>query len=301
VRIPSLPRLPPIPAGVSGRLELARWIGSRENPLTARVMVNRMWRHLFGRGLVPTVDDSGTSGEAPTHPELLDHLAADFAGNGWSVKRMIRTIVLSRTYRLASSNNPTNVAVDPDNRLYWRQNLRALEFEPLRDSLLFVSGRLESERPYGIQVTGAGGKQGNRSLLGVEAPYRTIYLPVMRSLLPDVYGTFDFPDPTQIKGSRDSTTVAPQALFLMNDRFVVDCARSTAGRLLERTDLDDSGRVRLAYLELYGRAPTAAETTAAIGLIDALDPESRTRDPQLYRWTALAQSLLSGAEFRFVR
>jgi hypothetical protein len=260
-----------------------------------------VWRHLFGRGLVPTVDDFGTTGEAATHPELLDALAAQFVRDGWSVKRLIRSIVLSRTYRLASSGDAANSAIDPDNRFYWRQNRRALEFEPLRDALLLVSGRLESERPYGIQVVGTGGKTGNRSLLSIHAPYRTIYLPVMRSLVPDVYGTFDFPDPTQIKGSRDSTTVAPQALFLMNDEFVVDCAEAAAERLLDEPGLDDAGRVRRAYLQTYGRTPTAAETTAALELIDALRPGAGTRDPERYRWTALVQALLAGAEFRFVR
>ena len=189
--------------------------------------------------LVATVDDFGTTGEAPTHPELLDWLAAELVDNDWSMKQLIRTIVLSRTYRLASTGLAANDAVDPNNMLYWRQNLRALELEPLRDSMLFVGGRLDESRPYGVQVTGHGGKQPNKSLLSFHDPYRTIYLPVMRSLVPDIYGMFDFPDPTQIRGLRDVTTVAPQALFLMNDRFAVDCADGAAEQLLA-ANLDDA-------------------------------------------------------------
>jgi hypothetical protein len=300
VRIPSLPRLPPIPPGTSGRLELARWIASPEHPLTSRVMANRVWQHLFGRGLVATVDDFGTTGEVPTHPELLDWLASEFVAGKWSTKQLIRTIVLSRTYRLASAGLAANDAVDPNNAWYWRQNLRALELEPLRDSMLFIGGLLETERPYGIQVTGHGGKQPNKSLLSFSDPYRTIYLPVMRSYVPDIYGTFDFPDPTQIRGLRDVTTVATQALFLMNDRFAVDCARGVADQLLE-TRLDDSGRIERAYLTIFARRPTAVETATALKFLSELQPDADVRDPVRYRWSTFVQALMSGAEFRYVR
>jgi hypothetical protein len=299
LKIPSLPRLPPIPKNVSGRLELARWIASPENPLTSRVLANRVWQHLFGRGLVATVDDFGTTGEAPSHPELLDWLAMELVDKKWSMKQLIRTIVLSRTYRLASTGLAANDAVDPSNSWYWRQNLRALELEPLRDSLLYVGGMLDDSRPYGIQVTGHGGKQPNKYLLKFDDPYRTVYIPVMRSLVPDVYGTFDFPDPTQIRGLRDVTTVAPQALFLMNNEFAIDCARGAAEQLLTAGG-DDAARVEQAYLRIYARRPTAAETATALDFVRGLEPEG-VRDPEAYRWSTFVQALISGAEFRYVR
>jgi hypothetical protein len=301
MRIPSLPRMPSIPPGVSGRLELARWIGSPQHPLTARVMSNRIWQHLLGQGLVRTVDDFGATGEAATHPELLDWLASEFVREKWSMKKLIRTIVLSRTYQLASTKTDAGEKLDPHNRLWWRSNQRALELEPLRDSMLFVAGSLETERPYGIQVAGTGGKPGNRALLGFDAPHRTIYLPIMRAHVPDVYGVFNFPEPTQIQGSRAATTVAPQALFFMNDRFAVECAESAARRLLEESPRDPVARLRLAYLRLYGRAPTTNEVRTAGTFVAALQSDPSGRDDELYRWTVLTQALMAGAEFRYVR
>ena len=200
-----------IPRDASGRLQLARWIASRENPLTPRVMANRIWHHLFGRGLVATMDNFGSTGSEPTHAGLLDHLASRFSET-WSIKSLIRDIVLSRTYRLDSKGQPAARRIDPGNRLYWRANLRRLEFEPVRDAMLAVAGRLTFQRPAGIQVAGRGGKGRwgvTRSLLSIHSPYRTVYLPVLRSLLPEMYHTFDFPNPTQVKGQREVTTVAP--------------------------------------------------------------------------------------------
>jgi hypothetical protein len=302
LRIPSLPKMPSIPRGVSGRLELARWIGSPQHPLTARVMTNRIWQHLFGRGLVRTVDDFGVTGEGPTHPELLDWLADDFVRNGWSMKKLIRQIVLSRTYRLASTGSKEMEAADPDNLWYWRSTLRALEFEPLRDSMLYVAGRLDEQRPFGIQVVGTGGKQGNRSLLSINDPYRTIYLPVMRSHVPDVYGVFNFPEPTQIQGLRAATTVAPQALFLMNDRFAVDCASAAAERMLAESPQSDAAAiVRRTYLRLFARPPTVAETKTALAFLMSLQPAAAGRDDVHYRWSALMQAMFAAAEFRYVR
>lgn len=181
-RIAGLSGLPGISRDASGRLQLARWIVSPDNPLTARVMANRIWEHLFGQGLVRTVDDFGSTGEAPTHPELLDHLSTRFRET-WSMKSLIRSIVLSRTYRQSSAGQTDGQRIDPGNELYWRMNLKRLEVEPLRDALLVAAGRISFERPRGIQVAGTGGKGKwgeTRGLLGIDAPYRTLYLPVLR-------------------------------------------------------------------------------------------------------------------------
>lgn len=284
----------------SGRLELARWIASPDNPLTARVMVNRVWQHLFGRGLVSSVDNFGVTGTKPSHPELLDHLAARFVRN-WSVKSLIRSIVLSRTYRLSSAGQRMGQEVDPDNQLYWRMNLKRLEVEALRDAMLVAAGRLTARRPEGIQVAGVGGKGKwgmTRSLLQIDSPYRTVYLPVLRSLLPEMHSTFDFPNPNQLKGRREVTTVAPQSLFLMNSSFATSCSRAAARRLLDRQSTGDARRVRSIYLQLLGRAPTREEVESCITLMASLTPPSTVRDVELYRWSTLIQGLMVCGEFR---
>lgn len=275
--LPALPVMPQIPAQASGRLELAQWMTQSTHPLTSRVMVNRLWQHLFGEGIVRTVDDFGTTGSDPTHPELLDHLAIRFVEGGWSIKKMIRTLMLSRAYRLAS--NGDNAHPDAGNKLRWRQSPRRLELEPLRDTLLQLAGQLTFDRPEGIQVAGSGGKGNHgrtRSLLGVEEPYRTIYLPVVRDAVPELFSTFDFPGPTQIKGQRDVTTVAPQALFFMNNPFV----EQLAAEIADKAGID----TKAIYKLLLGREPTSEEIT------DARELDDQT----------LVQALLGTAEFRYV-
>lgn len=279
--MPSLPPLPKIPPKSSGRLELAQWLTQNTHPLTSRVMVNRIWQHLFGEGIVRTVDDFGITGSDPTHPELLDHLAIRFVEGGWNIKKMIRTLMLSRTYRLASNGN--NAHPDAGNKLRWRQSPRRLELEPLRDTLLQLAGRLTTDRPEGIQVAGSGGKGRHgitRSLLGVEEPYRTIYLPVVRDNVPELFSTFDFPGPTQIKGQRDVTTVAPQALFFMNNELVAELSAEIA----DKTGKD----VKAVYRTVLGREPTMEELSDAEELKRELGTET------------LVQSLLGTAEFRYV-
>jgi hypothetical protein len=347
LRIAGLPRLPNIAADSTGRLELARWIASPANPLTPRVAANRVWQHLFGRGLARTVDDFGTSGEAPTHPELLDDLASRLIEERWSLKRLIRAIVLSRTYRQSSAGSAAGTKLDPRNDLFWRMQPRRLEFEPLRDTMLVVAGQIarpdvslspvvhdgantsstrqrvhsvlagspaqptkawtptvdRSSRPYGIQVAGMGGKgRGGvvRSLLSVRSPYRTVYLPVLRSLVPEAYSTFDFPDPCQLTGERQVTTVAPQALFFMNNDFVAECATDAARRLLEERELDTHERIRLAYFRLLGRPASEDDIEAALVLLESLQPDRDERHPELYRWTTLVQGLMASGEFRYV-
>lgn len=285
-----------IAPNASGRLELARWIASPDNPLTARVMVNRVWLHLFGRGLVETINNFGKSGGTPSHPLLLDHLASRFR-DGWSVKSLIRSIMLSRTYRLSSVASPASVKADAANSLYWRMSSRRLEMEAVRDSMLSVAGRLSTVRPDGIQIAGRGGKGkwgATRSLLSVNSPYRTVYLPVLRSLLPEMYSTFDFPNPTQVKGQREVTTVAPQSLFLMNSDFAGQMATSAAHRILDEDHSTDGERIRVVYLRVLGRLPEADEVRAATEFMESLTGQSSEQ----FRWSTLIQALLISGEFR---
>lgn len=295
---PGLPKLPAIGEKESGRLELAQWIASPANPLTARVAVNRIWLHLFGRGLVPSVDDFGITGEKPTHPELLDHLALRFMEGGWSVKKLVRAIMLSRTYRESSASDAARLEIDGANSLLWRMNPKRLELEAIRDSMLHVSGQLSFTRPAGIQVAGNGGKgkvAPTRALLSESDRCRTIYLPVLRDLQPEIYKIFDFPEPTQIKGQREVTTVPAQALFFLNSRFALETAQVGAQRLLDDASLrTDDARLARAYVTLLGREPAPDELKDARAFLAA------SNDPPPARWSALWQALMAGTEFRYV-
>jgi mono/diheme cytochrome c family protein len=245
----------------SGRLELAQAIASKDNPLTARVMVNRIWLNHFGQGLVRTPSDFGLRGEPPTHPELLDWLAAEFMERGWSIKQLHRLILTSNTYKQSSAVRP-ELASDPDNRLLGRMNRRRLDFEGLRDALLAVSGELDLKTGGpGVELT--------------QAPFparRTVYGFIERQNLPGLFRTFDFASPDTTSAQRFVTTVPQQALFLMNSPFVVQQAR----HLAERPDVaglkDDAQRVQRLYRLCYGRAPDADELK--LGLLFAQSAET---------------------------
>jgi cytochrome c553 len=282
----------------SGRLQLAEWLASRENPLTARVMVNRIWGHLFGEGLVPTVDNFGATGERPSHPELLDHLALRFMKD-WSVKGMIRAIVLSSTYRLSGGSRAANLEVDPGNRLLWRSSQRRLDAEALRDAMLAVSGRLELKPPAGSPVRqmspnaqiGQGGK--NPAFTAADGNHRSVYLPIVRDYVPDFLEVFDFAEPSTITGRRDVTTVATQALMLMNSKFVLEQSKAFADRLLAAGG-DDAARVEAAYLRALSRPPTAEERSRALRFVAESGPS------RPLAWSGLAQAILASAEFRYL-
>jgi cytochrome c553 len=296
--LPTLPKFPAIADTSSGRLELAKWITTPNHPLTARVAVNRIWQHLFGRGIVRSVDDFGITGDRPTHPELLDHLAVRFVENGWSVKKMIRAIMLSRTYRESSKGDPAKETADGPNDLFWRMNPRRLEVEAIRDAMFFVAGELTFDRPEGTQVAGFGGKGRTswlRSLTKDDAPYRAVYLPALRSMLTPMQETFDFPDPSQIKGQREVTTVSPQALFFLNGELAVSLARSAAERLLGEKVKDDAARVQVAYLRVLGRKPDAGEVNDALQMMKELSSHD-----EVSHWAAFIQALMSSAEFRYI-
>jgi hypothetical protein len=233
----------------SGRLELARAIASPSNPLTARVLVNRVWMHHFGQGLVRTPSDFGLRSDPPSHPELLDWLAGEFVRNGWSIKALHRQILLSSTYRQASEDRGDARAKDPENLLLWRQNRRRLEFEPLRDSLLAAAGRLDA-------------RMGGRGVPIADPPFstrRSVYSFIDRQNLDAVFRTFDLASPDASSPKRFETTVPQQALYMMNHPFVAEQARALAARAEVADAPDDAARVRWLYRHLFGREPSEAE------------------------------------------
>jgi cytochrome c553 len=281
----------------SGRRELADWIASKDNPLTARVMVNRVWLHLMGRGLVATPDNFGSSGQRPSHPALLDHLAVSLVENGWSVKKLIRTITLSRAYGLSSRFSTKNFEVDPDNVLAWRMPNRRLEAEALRDTMLALAGKLDLNSPRGSPLTPSG--EGNISFrfrasnaVALDT-HRTVYQPIVRDLVPEALTLFDFPDPSLIIGERATTTVPAQSLYLMNNAFVLAQAEALADRLLAE-GADDSARLTRAYQLCYARPPSAREMTNARKF---LADYGRRKPDGRSTWAALCQALFASAEF----
>jgi hypothetical protein len=284
---------PEMPTSSSGRLELAHWIVDPANPLTSRVMANRVWHWLFGAGLVRTVDNFGTMGESPSHPELLDHLAVHFIQQGWSVKKLIRTIVLSRTYRLSSSRGEQ--PEDPENRLLAHMNQRRLDAESLRDTMLSVGGTLK------LEMGGATFPANLKTDIGFrfQAPRRSVYVPVFRSSLPQLFEVFDFANPSLVTGRRDVSTVAPQALFMMNNAFVRTQAKLTADRLLSDSQLKESHRIDHAYLQILGRHATEAEVSLSQEFLKSvIDTTEKGRGEA---WTQMVQSLFSTIDFRYVR
>ncbi len=297
---------PQIPADHSGRLELAQWITSPDNPLTARVMVNRIWHHLFGRGLVSTVDNFGMIGKRPSHPKLLDALALRFMHEGWSVKRTIREIMLSRTYQLSCTPDARNMQIDPNNRLLWRAAPRRLEAETIRDAVLAVSGQLDLERPASSSVTPLGDKLVRGiSLEKLQPPsnYRSVYLPVVRDYVPELFDLFDFPSPSLVSGRRAVTNVPSQALYMRNSKFIAEQAQHAAQRLLASPQAtDDAARVDLSMQWALARAPTDAERAGALQLVEqvrkSLPEDDKTRDATA--WAAWFQTLFVTAEFRFL-
>lgn len=216
---------PQFPADSSGRLELAEWIASEQNPLTARVMVNRVWHHLMGQGIVSSVDNFGTTGETPSHPELLDQLVLRFVGDDWSVKQLIQKIVTSRAYQISSTFDSAAFTVDPDNKLHWRAEKRRLDPDALRDSILAISGSLDLDAPYGSIVSQASrdfpaGRFSDTTAFELENRNHSVYLPIIRTRVPEVLDLFDFVDPSLVMGARETTTVPSQALYLMNNEFI---------------------------------------------------------------------------------
>jgi hypothetical protein len=263
-------------------------------------MANRVWLHLIGRGLVPTPDNFGASGLPPSHPELLDHLAISFVENGWSVKKLIRTVVLSRAYALSSQVDEKNFEADPDNVLVWRMPKRRLEAEALRDTMLALSGQLSLAAPKGSSV--ARGGEGNAVRFRGRGPgggdevsdaHRTVYTSIVRDGLPESLTLFDFPDPSLIIGERATTTVPAQSLYLMNNPFVIRQAEGMAERLLSSGGKDDAEKLTRAYELCYSRPPSDEELRTGQKFLE----DYSRRQSRRATWTALCQALLASAEF----
>ena len=287
----------------SGRLQLANWMVREDNPLAARVMVNRIWRWHMGRGLVVSTDNFGRLGEAPSHPELLDWLALRFVEGNWSLKRMHRLIMLSATYRMSTRYSAAGAGKDPENRLLWRMNRRQLEAEAIRDSILSVSANLDLEP--GGSLLGQSGRGYIRPGVRYDWNRRSIYLPVVRSSMYDFLRAFDFADPSVTDGDRGASVVAPQALFLMNDSLVLENSRRMATQLLAREDLDETGRVRVAYERALGRRPNDEESRRALEFVAGMDAGWRDRveepdERRLRSWQGFCQALMASSEFAYL-
>ena len=290
-----------IAPGQSGRLELADWLTARENPLPARVMANRVWQHLFGEGIVSTPDNFGATGERPTHPELLDYLANRFVANGWSVKQLVREIVLTRTYQLSSASDAKNFAADPDNNYLWRANQRRLDAESIRDGILAVSGQLDLKAPNGSPVSSLADTdlgRNARSAIKADARHRSVYLPIVRDMLPEALDLFDFAEPSLVVAAREVTTVPSQALYMLNSPFIRENAAAFAKRF-QGTSADPKKRITAAYLTAFSRPPTPAEIARAESYLTTQAAErGGSSDGALITF---CQALFASAEFRYVK
>ncbi|QDU92670.1 PSD1 and planctomycete cytochrome C domain-containing protein [Lignipirellula cremea] len=280
----------------SGRLQLAQWVTSVDHPLTPRVMVNRIWLHLFGQGIVRTPDDFGVYGERPSHPLLLDHLASRFVAEGWSIKRLIRAIVLSRTYQLQSDAEPSLIQADSQNLLLARHDRRRLDAESLRDSMLQVSGQLDPQpgdgsiiRHRDILVNLAGN-------LHQPSRHRSVYLCYLRSSPPPELAAFNLPDFTTVTGQRDESTVPGQALHLFNNPFVIEQANAFA-RVVMQASAGDPERVQAAFQRALNREPRPAEQEQAVALVQAATAELESEEQA---WASFCQALLMASEFRYL-
>ena len=281
---------PTIPDDQSGRLELATWLTQTDNPLTSRVFVNRAWHWLFGHGIVRTVDNFGTTGEEPSNPELLDFLATRFIEDDWSVKRLVRRIVLSRTYRLSATADPTAIAADPENQLFGRSGHRRLDAECLRDAMLSISGELtptDGGRTFPDSLSADYG-------YSTAATTRSVYLPAFRNALPEIFAAFDFANPSFVTGRRNVSTVPQQALFMLNNPFAVERAEAAAARLLSETASHDERIIR-AYRLTLGREPTNRERHSVSVFLGESD------SPTEKDWSLVFQALFASPDFRYLK
>lgn len=320
-----------IPSGQSGRLELARWLAHRQNPLTARVTVNRIWQKLFGEGLVRSVDYFGTRGEKPSHPELLDYLAIQFMQGGWSQKRLIRSLVLSRTYRLGNKADARAIQIDPENRLLWRMNRQRLDAEAIRDSILAASGELRvirggpgmplefPENSSSLEPKAVNPPAYSLVKFRPEQEFqRTVYLPVIRSAQPEpsnLRDLFDFTQPAQIAGRRSQTIVPTQALFLLNNNLPRKSSIALAKHLLNQS-VQNNNRLAELWLRVYNRPITAPEMDEALRFIDQIKLSDQAagksgdhsaepavsqsgESSEMLAWIELCHALLGTNEFIF--
>jgi hypothetical protein len=325
VLTPSTP--PSISGKSSGRHELAEWLVAPQNPLAARVMVNRVWHWLFGRGLVESVDNFGTTGQKPSNPALLDYLANDFMSGGWSVKRLIKDIVLSRGYQLASAYDEKSFTADPENTLVWRMSKRRLDAECVRDAMLAASGQLDLNPPVASVIGRAGDSAiggprgrgvGEESIIHAAGNVRSVYLPIARDVVPDALAVFDFAETSLVTGARETTNVPSQALYLLNSTFVSLQAQALADRVLKGYPGGPNGgvsasfdqRLAYAYWLAFARGPDAVERKAAADFFgkfpsnwkkgDTTPLGMRDADNVKAAWTSFCRALFASAEFRYL-
>lgn len=300
---------PPLPSTSSGRLELAQWIASPENPLTARVMVNRIWRWHFGRGIVRSVDNFGKLGQLPSNPELLDWLATQFVKDGWSIKKMHKHIMTSSAYQMSTEWNEQAAQVDPENELLWRMPRLRMDAEALRDSLLSVSGLLDSTmggislpntKPFQNLSGGVAGRTEH-----YQTYRRSVYLPILRSAVYDQFLIFDFPDPAMLNGDRLSTTVAAQALFMMNGPLMQDAPRKLVEQIMSSSNSDIQQQLQLASALILGRPAEADELAEWEAFLKQYQATAalKEEDPEKCRklaWEGLCRVLFSTNEFIYI-
>jgi cytochrome c553 len=295
----------PAPRSGSGRLELAWRLARKDNPLFARVLVNRLWQHHFGRGIVATPDDFGRMGEPPTHPELLDFLADEFASRGWSIKEMHRLLVLSSAYRMSSQANAVAIQADPLNHLWHHVPIRRLEAEAIRDAMLSVSGRLDQQMlgpsvpPYLTSFMEGRGRPAAAGPLD-GAGRRSIYLNLRRNFLNPMFLAFDYPIPFSTIGRRTVSNVPAQALSMLNDPFVLQQARLWAERALQTSHKTAEERIGELYLAAFSRRPSAQETADALAFLTKVAEQRNLRPDSVDVWTDLCHVLLNAKEFVFV-
>jgi hypothetical protein len=336
---------PEIAPDSSGRLELARWMTDPAHPLTSRVMVNRIWLHLMGEALVREPENFGASGPGPTHAELLDYLAIRFVESGWSVKSLIREIATSRVYRLSSKFDQDRFEQDPENLYFARANPRRMDAEAVRDSMLAASGQLDSKRPQGSMISRFGStligpngpammpmasttpgmegrrplnpagmmaairdRQGGGNIFDSSVYYRSVYLPVARNALPRSLEVFDFAEPSMVIGQRESSNTPAQALYLMNNPFVIEQSDALARRILKEAEASRD-RIDLAFRLVYNRPPTAEEIQASSQFFRNADtshangqsgPRRSSGEQKFVSLSEFCQALFASAEFRYV-
>ena len=293
-----------IPEGSSGRLQFARWLTNQDNPLTARVMVNRIWQYHFGKGIVGTPSNFGLRGAAPTHPELLDWLATQFVKRRWSIKAMHRLIVGSKTYQLASQHVPSNITVDPDNHYYWRYDRHRLDAEVIRDCMLAVSGNLRRDRPEGHPFPPQNKwtfSQHNPFKAVYRSQHRTVYLMTQRVQRHPFLAVFDGPDTNLSTATRTRSIIPQQALYLMNNPFVREQSKGFAQRLIVETESVDQ-RIQQAHLLAWGRSARKTEVEKGRAYIEQYQKqlvahEAKPAEIELDTWTSYARIMIMSNEF----
>lgn len=292
--------------GQSGRLQFARWIASEDNPFTARVMANRIWQYHFGKGLVSTSNDFGNQGEVPTHPELLDWLATQFVERGWSFKEMHRLIMSSATYQQSSDTADEQMAKDPENDFLWRYPRQRLEAEPMRDAVLFVSGRLKEGSPGRhpfpeLDENGAYQFTQHRPFVeDYDHEHRSVYLPSRRLARHPYMANFDGPDTNECSANREVSTVPLQSLFWMNSDFIQDNAQSFARKLLSLGENTEE-RIKSAFQMALARSPDVSEIKELSGFLESYQSKlEENPEKELRSWTSLCRVLLASNEFIYI-